>query len=73
VRHRSRGLAALLAAVALMISTAAEVAADNGGPTLNGVIDSPRLWVVGLLVGLATLFLTIRGARYMTSFLGSEH
>ncbi len=67
MRHRSRVLTALLAAGALMISTAATVAADNGAPTLNGVIDSLRLWVVGLLVGLATLFLTIGGVRYMTA------
>jgi hypothetical protein len=65
VRHRSRVLTALLAAVALVIIT--PVAAAAATPTLDGVIDSLRLWVVGLLAGLATLFLTIGGVRYMTA------
>jgi Type IV secretion system pilin len=65
VRHRSRVLIALLAAVALVIIT--PVAAAASTPTLDGVIDSLRLWVVGLLAGLATLFLTLGGVRYMTA------
>jgi len=32
---------------------------------LNGVIDSIRLWVAGILAALATLFLTIGGIRYL--------
>lgn len=66
MRHRSRVLTALLAAVALVILTPVVVSAA-GTPTLDGVIDSLRLWVVGLLAGLATLFLTIGGVRYMTA------
>ena len=31
------------------------------------VIDSVRNWVAGLLAALATLFLTIGGARYLTA------
>ncbi len=65
MRHRSRVLTALLAAVALVIIT--PVAAAASTPTLDGVIDSLRLWVAGLLAGLATLFLTIGGVRYMTA------
>src|SRR5438045_7525783 len=34
---------------------------------LNGVIDSIRAWVAGLLAGLATLFLTIGGVRYLAA------
>ncbi len=34
---------------------------------LNGVIDSIRNWVAGLLAALATLFLTIGGVRYLTA------
>ncbi len=34
-------------------------------PTLNGVIDSLRTWLVGILATLATLFLTIGGIRYL--------
>ena len=47
---------------------AAPIAVDAAGPpTLNAVIRSLQLWVVGLLAGLATLFLTIGGIRYMTA------
>jgi succinate dehydrogenase/fumarate reductase cytochrome b subunit len=57
--------AALLVAILVL---AAPIAAEAAGPqTLSGVIDSLRLWVVGLLAGLATLFLTIGGIRYMTA------
>ena len=34
---------------------------------LNSVIDSIRAWVAGLLAGLATLFLTIGGVRYLAA------
>ena len=34
---------------------------------LNSVIDSIRAWVAGLLAGLATLFLTLGGLRYLTA------
>lgn len=39
--------------------------AQASPPTLTNVIDSIRLWAVGLLVALATLFLTVGGIRYM--------
>lgn len=32
---------------------------------LNSVIDSLRMWVAGILAGLATLYLTIGGVRYL--------
>ena len=32
---------------------------------VNGVIDSIRNWVAGVLAALATLFLTIGGVRYL--------
>jgi Type IV secretion system pilin len=57
--------AALLVGILVL---AAPIAVEAAGPqTLSGVIDSLRLWVVGLLAGLATLFLTIGGIRYMTA------
>ena len=34
-------------------------------PSLNGVIDSLRTWLVGILATLATLFLTLGGIRYL--------
>ncbi len=54
------GLAALaLAPAALAVTPSA--------PTLNGVIDALRVWLVGILAGLATLFLTIGGIRYLAA------
>ncbi len=34
---------------------------------LTSVIDNLRIWLAGLLAGIATLFLTIGGIRYMTA------
>ena len=45
----------------------ATVVAAGGAPTLGGVIDGLRLWLVGLLATLATLFLTFGGIRYLTA------
>jgi len=42
-------------------------AAGPAAPTLNGVIDGLRLWLVGILAALATLFLTVGGIRYLTA------
>ena len=38
-----------------------------GSPTLNGVISNLTNWLVGILAGVATLFLTIGGLRYLTA------
>jgi Type IV secretion system pilin len=64
--------AALVTCAALMVVAqlaAARPAAAAGvvaAPTsLNEVIDNLRNWIVGLLVALATLFLTIGGLRYL--------
>jgi hypothetical protein len=35
--------------------------------SLSSVIDNIRNWLVGLLAGLATLFLTIGGVRYLVA------
>src|SRR5258708_19630051 len=53
------GMAALLA---MLLAVPAFAASD-----LNTVIDSVRDWVAGLLIALATLFLTIGGVRYLTA------
>jgi hypothetical protein len=37
------------------------------GPSLNTVIDNLRNWLVGILAGLATLFLTVGGLRYLAA------
>jgi hypothetical protein len=41
--------------------------AATSAPTLTGVIDNLRNWLVGILATLATLFLTIGGLRYLTA------
>ena len=43
------------------------VLAVTGPPSLTGVIDALRNWLVGLLAAVATLFLTIGGLRYLTA------
>ena len=34
---------------------------------ISQVISSTTLWIVGILAGLATLFLTLAGVRYLTA------
>jgi len=48
--------------LAILLAIPAYAASD-----LNAVIDSVRDWVAGLLIALATLFLTVGGVRYLTA------
>jgi hypothetical protein len=57
-----RGIALAVTAVTLVIVSVAPVWA---AATIPQVIDNLRNWIVGLLAGLATLFLTIGGLRYL--------
>ena len=50
--------------VVLMVALASPAEAVTD---INTVIDSIRLWLAGLLVGLATLFLTVGGVRYLAA------
>lgn len=52
-----------IALVTLALGTPAYAAPGD----INTVIDSIRLWVAGLLAGLATLFLTVGGVRYLAA------
>jgi len=52
--------AALLAA--LLVPQVADAATS-----LNQVVDNLRVWLIGLLVGLASLLLTVAGVRYLIS------
>lgn len=59
-------------AMTVGITTAVLVAAAGpalaqAAPSLDQVIDNIRVWLVGLLAGLATLYLTIGGVRYLTA------
>lgn len=49
-------------ATALVVAGASDAAAVNDIPT---VISNTRSWIVGILAGLATLFLTVGGVRYL--------
>ncbi|MGH8995975.1 MAG: pilin [Acidimicrobiales bacterium] len=61
-------VAVLVAGVLLAVFAAPAFAqASSGTPTLSGVIDNLRNWIVGILAGVATLFLTIGGLRYLTA------
>ena len=69
---RQAGIAILVTVVAVLAGMVAfagpaAAAAPPSAPSLNSVIDSLRLWLVGILAGLATLFLTIGGIRYLTA------
>ena len=52
----------MAAVLAILLAVPAFAASD-----LNTVIDSVRDWVAGLLIALATLFLTVGGVRYLTA------
>ena len=59
---------ALAAALLVVFATPAFAQGSGGGtPSLSGVIDNLRNWIVGILAGVATLFLTIGGLRYLTA------
>jgi hypothetical protein len=60
-------LAAAALVGVLTLALAAPAAAAQAGPSLNGVIDALRNWLVGILAGVATLFLTAGGLRYITA------
>lgn len=56
-----------LGALVLVIAAATPALAQTTGASLTSVIDQLRNILVGILAGLATLFLTIGGIRYMTA------
>ncbi|MGW9205651.1 pilin [Embleya sp. NPDC055664] len=68
-RNRARLLGVVFAATVIGVAVlllvfggAAQAYAANDIPT---VIANTRAWVVGILAGLATLFLTVGGLRYV--------
>ena len=56
----------LLAVLLLLVAAPAALAAAE----LNQVIENMRIWITGLLAGLATLLLMIGGVRYL--FAGAD-
>lgn len=60
-------LVAALGAGLLFFFASPAFAASSGAPSLNTVIDNLRTWLVGILAGVATLFLTVGGLRYLAA------
>jgi hypothetical protein len=65
--YRLAVAAALSVAAVLAVAHPAAAATSGAAspPGLGQVIDNARLWVMGLLSAVATLFLVIGGARYV--------
>jgi hypothetical protein len=53
--------------IVLAVVLAPPAFAATSEPTLTGVIDNLRNWLVGILATVATLFLTLGGLRYLTA------
>jgi hypothetical protein len=67
-RRLRRTVRRLAPAAAVVTSTVAAVAlvpdVAYAAESLEQVVDRIRLWLVGILVAIATLFLTVGGLRY---------
>ncbi len=64
---RRLGPGALVSAFVLVAAASPAYAAGGGTQTLSGLISNLTTWIVGILAGVATLFLTIGGLRYLTA------
>ena len=60
-------VAGLLAGALTVVLASPAYAAGGGTQTLSGLISNLTTWIVGILAGVATLFLTIGGLRYLTA------
>jgi hypothetical protein len=65
VRHAAGITAVLVMVLMLFAAPDASAGALAAAKDLNAVINNITKWLVGLLVALATLFLTIGGLRYL--------
>lgn len=65
-RNACRRVALIATAASVLIITTATAAwAEGEPPSLGKVVDNARLWVMGMLAGLATLYFVIGAARYV--------
>jgi hypothetical protein len=60
-------VAVLVVVLLVVLASPAFAQGASGAPTLSGVIDNLRNWIVGILAGVATLFLTVGGLRYLAA------
>jgi hypothetical protein len=68
IRLLHRGAAIAAAAVVIVVVAAGPVFADDPNTIrLNTIISNLTAWVVGILAGVATLFATIGGLRYLSA------
>lgn len=69
VRRWSRVALIVELAVVVLLASAASAGADTMvlalADSVTTVLDNIRNWIMGILAGLATVFLTIGGARYV--------
>lgn len=61
----ARRLAVAITAALLSALLVPQVA--DAATSLNQVVSNLRVWLIGLLVGLASLLLTVAGVRYLLS------
>ena len=65
---RRAGAGLVVTCVVLALAATPAYAAGGGSTqTLQGLISNLTGWIVGILAGVATLFLTIGGLRYLTA------
>jgi Type IV secretion system pilin len=69
LRTAITGLAVAAALAVIVLAAGPPASAGTGGvlaaKTIGQVISSTTAWIVGILAGVATLFLTIGGLRYL--------
>ena len=60
-------IAAVLGLASALVVLGAAPAMAQAAPAadLGQIVDNARLWVMGILAGLATLFFVVGGARYV--------
>ncbi|WP_413116195.1 pilin [Streptomyces sp. CY1] len=61
-------IVSLVVAVSILLTSAAQaepVRVQALAKSINTVLDNLRNWIMGILAGLATLFLTVGGVRYI--------
>lgn len=72
-RRRAARVGAVAAIVAALLLAPVAAHADPGGPvvvaadSIEQVVNNIRVWLVGILVAVATLFLTVGGLRYLAA------
>ena len=57
----------VVVAAAAILFTLTFASAAAAATDVNGVLDSLRNWIAGVLAALATLFLTVGGVRYLVA------